>query len=369
MTGLLRKVYEVHIEVADGCNLDCSYCYYVSKKNKLEAFTLSQFEAIFDRLFTDSQEDINIVFHGGEPLLRSAIWYDERCSLVKKLAERHNKRIRFQLQTNGTLLTDDYIDVFVKHHVVVSVSLDGPSEVHNAIRGGFSKTVSAIQKLQKAGVFGSVIAVISKHNYNRVDEAVNLFKDLQVKQYHFNIASIIGNDKSLILSKEEMITYYMGAYKAFVKNYKEICDWMLLGKLTRLVEGKISEFHCDSPICGAGLYKIHILPDGTFYPCGSCVTTETARQMFLEGNLLDKSQNRDEVFLKDFHSLYFDNREKCEKCPAAIVCDFYCPAFDKLDQETAINRCQANQLLYSFLSEQDRNEIVEIVNYYKTQLP
>lgn len=368
MAGLLRKVYEVHIEVADSCNLDCGYCYYVSKRKKTEAFPLSQFEAIFERLFTESREDINIVFHGGEPLLRPASWFDERCASARKLAERHGKQIRFQLQTNGTLLTDEHVAVFAKHHVVVSVSLDGPSDVHNAMRGGFAKTVSAIQRLQEAGVFGSVIAVISKHNYDKVADAVSLFKDLHVKQYHFNIASIVGEDKSLVLSKDEMLVYYKEAYKAFKENYKEICDWMLLGKLTRLVEGRISEFHCDSPICGAGLFKIHILPDGTYYPCGSCVTTETARQQLKQGNLLDPSQDRDEIFLKDFHSLYFDNREKCEQCEAAIVCDFYCPAFDKMDPITADHRCEANQMLYAFLLEQDRKEMEEIVNYYKTQL-
>lgn len=369
MTGLLRKVYEVHIEVADSCNLDCGYCYYVSKRKKTEAFPLSQFEAIFDKLFAESQEDINIVFHGGEPLLRSASWFDERCDMAKKLAERHGKQIRFQLQTNGTLLTDEHVAVFAKHHVVVSVSLDGPCEVHNAMRGGFAKTVSAIQRLQEAGVYGSVIAVVSKHNYDKVDEAVALFKDLRVKQYHFNIASIVGEDKSLVLTKDEMLTYYKEAYRAFARFYKEICDWMLLGKLTRLVEGKISEFHCDSPICGAGLFKIHILPDGTYYPCGSCVTTEAARQQFVQGNLLDPSHDRDEDFLKNLHSLYFDNREKCEQCEAAIICDFYCPAFDRMDPDTAENRCQANQMLYAFLLEQDGDEIEEIVNYYKTQVP
>ena len=367
MIDSLKLVHEVHLEVSDSCNLQCNYCYYVSKKKKVEDFPLSQLERIIRQLFCRSCEDVNIVFHGGEPLLRSAEWYKEACDIITSLAHEYQKKVRFQLQTNGTLLSERHVDVFQKYNVIVSVSLDGPAIIHNAVRGRFHKSISAIRALQKSHIFGSVISVISKHNFRDVSKIVELLVELNVKSYHFNIASIVGSNKELVLSSEEITEYYVGAYLSFIQFYEMICDWMLLGKMRRFVTGIIPKFHCDSPICGAGLYKVHVLPNGSFYPCGSCVSTNEARKVFLQGNLFEKQSHDQEYFLSEFHSLYFTKRGQCENCTANIICDFFCSAFDTFDPHTANNRCIATQNFYSFLLSQEREKIQKIVDFYNNK--
>lgn len=367
MVDILKLVHEVHLEVSNSCNLQCNYCYFVSKSPNLDSFSLSQLENLIRQVFCRSCEDVNIVFHGGEPLLRNAQWYSEACNLIVSLANEYNKKVRFQLQTNGTLLSQSHLEVFKRYEVIVSVSLDGPVDIHNVARGGYEKTISAIRALQKSHIFGSVISVISKHNYRCVNKIVELLVDLNVKSYHFNIASIIGSPKELILSSDEIAEYYKDAYLSFLHSYRNICDWMLLGKMRRYVTGIIPKFHCDSPICGAGLYKIHVLPDGTFYPCGSCVTTIEAKKRFLQGNLFEKKSPDHESFLSEFHSQYFTKKEQCEKCAASIICDFFCPAFDAFDPDTSSNRCLATQNFYSFLVSQDKREIEKIVDFYKNK--
>lgn len=362
----LQRIHEIHIEVSDSCNLNCSYCYFASKNKVLTPFPINRFNDIIDRFFSQTTENVNIVFHGGEPLLLPAQWFEDSCSAVESLAEKHKKKIRFQLQTNGTLLTEQHISVFVKYKVIVSVSLDGPKTVHDNARGRYSECVSAIKALQDASIFGSVITVISKHNYNRIESIVTLLKLLSVTSYHFNIASIVNDAKELVLTPEEILEYYISSYFMFLQNYKEICDWILLGKLRRFVTGKIPLFHCDSPICGAGLYKIHILKDGTYYPCGSCVSNKESKTNFVLGDLMSSHQPDTEAFLTDFHSIYFANRKRCEQCASSVICDFFCPAFDKVDTVTAQNRCIATQDFYAFLIKQEKQRIEDIVYFYNT---
>lgn len=365
----LRQIHEVHLEVADSCNLGCPYCYFNSKKRILSEYPISRLKEILEGIFSFTTNPINIVFHGGEPLLRSAEWYDKACSLAETLATNYNRKIRFQLQTNGTLLTTDHVSVFKKYRVIVSISLDGPKYIHDSARGGFTQTIKSIRLLQNAFILGSVITVISKHNFRHVDSIVELLKNLGIKSFHFNIASVVNSNDSITLAPEEILEYYLASYQSFVKNYKDICDWFLLGKLKRLVRKEIPNFHCDSPICGGGLYKTHVLPDGSFYPCGSCVSTLTAKESFVQGNILKGQEKNRESFLSQFHSIYFKNRSKCEKCPAMIICDFFCPAFDSIDLDTAFNRCLATQQFYVYLQSRRKQEIEEIVEFYAKNTP
>lgn len=364
----LSNVAELHVEVSDSCNLHCAYCYFVSKKQVRTPFPIERFDHIIKEFFCRTDADVTLVFHGGEPLMNEAAWLDEACHIAKRHAEENGRRVCFHLQTNGSLLDDEKLSVLIKHGFTVNVSLDGPKDIHNMARGAYLPSRNAVDKLRDAGLLTGIITVIGKHNYNRIPEVVSDFISLGVKRYHFNVGSIVSRDESLILTEEEISRFLVDSYMVFLSTYKEICNWVLLEKLRRFVSCSIPDFACDSPICGAAIHKIHMKQDGSFYPCGSCVSTKEADESFCLGNITDNFERGEfEKRLASFHHLYFEHRGQCVECPAQLVCDFYCPAFDGLDPVTAENKCNAYKRFYEFLTERPVDEIESIVGYYDGQ--
>lgn len=362
----LTNVDELHIEVSDSCNLNCNYCYFVEKNKITTPFPLENLDNILKEFFAKTTCDVTLVFHGGEPLMASADWIDNACEIAKKYAFVNEHEVCFHLQTNGTLLTDKHIEVLKKHKFTVNVSLDGPREVHDAARGSFNKTIHAIEALQKAGVFNSVITVIGKHNYNRIHDIVELFISHGISKYHFNIGSILNDKKNLILSESEIFSFLKDSYVEFTNSYRDSCNWVLLGKLQRFVSKEIPPLACDSPICGAGIHKIHMKQNGDFYPCGSCVNTNTGMKEFLLGNIMDTfSKKKYELFLTNFHHLYFEHLNNCTYCESLTLCDFFCPAFDGYDSTTISNKCKAYKAFSNFLNGQNLNIIKTILDFYE----
>jgi uncharacterized protein len=365
----LSNVCELHVEVSDSCNLHCDYCYFIAKEKVKSSFSLQDFERIIKAFFQKTSCDVTFVFHGGEPLMCSPEWIDKACRITHDCAKANGHMVCFHLQTNGTLLTDKHIDVLSHHHFTVNVSLDGPAEIHDSVRGGYKQTIKAIELLRKAGLLIGTISVIGKHNYNQVHHIVEHLLALGVSRYHFNIGSILNGNKNLILSENEILTYLQDSYHEFARTYQSACNWVLLGKLRRFVSKEIPQLSCDSPICGAAIHKIHVKSNGNFYPCGSCVSKQEGIRTFLLGNILDDnlSQEEYEKRMSAFHHLYFAHREVCMNCKAQTVCDFLCPAFDEFDSETITNKCKAYNAFIDFLEKQDLAEIQSIIDFYKDE--
>lgn len=359
------NVAELHIEVSDSCNLQCGYCYFVSKAKRTTPFPIQAFDHLMELFFRKTDSDVTLVFHGGEPLLADALWLSEACEVAKRHAKENGHDICFHLQTNGTLLSDPQIEELVKNDFSVNVSLDGPKDIHNSIRGGYDATVKSIRRLNEAGILTGVIAVIGKHNFNRIHEVVNELISLNVQRYHFNIGSILNGNNSLIMTENEILTYLTASLHEFEISYTKACNWVLLGKLRRYLSGRIPAFACDSPICGAAIHKMHLKKDGSFYPCGSCVSTREADARFRIGNIAnDFDPESFENMLADFHHLYFQHRRECEECRGKAVCDFICPAFDEYDPLTLSNKCEAFRQFKDYLDTKERRLLEQIVDYY-----
>ncbi len=112
-----------------------------------------------------NQKRINIVFHGGEPCLIGYRQLDEWCTYMVQ-AVGSLAKVRFTIQTNGTLIDAGWIDVFKKHQITVGISLDGPKEVHDnnrvdfAGRGSYDKIISGIELLKQSDIVISILSVM-----------------------------------------------------------------------------------------------------------------------------------------------------------------------------------------------------------------
>lgn len=164
------------LKVASRCNLDCDYCYVYkhadqSWRERPHFMSDAVIEQFGHRLreYRDFHklEEFSITFHGGEPLLFGAA---RLATAAKKIGDIVGPAVKldFSLQSNGTLLTEEVIDALESADIAVSLSLDGPREVHDRHRpahGGastFDATLVAVQRLtaRNSRIFSGVIAVI-----------------------------------------------------------------------------------------------------------------------------------------------------------------------------------------------------------------
>lgn len=159
------KLQDLNIvfKISERCNLKCDYCYFFFggdetwKKHPplVPRQVVEDLGAFCARAARDHQiETIDIVFHGGEPLLMSKPRFEEMCNTLR--AHQNGFKFNFALQTNAVLIDAGWIDIFERHQIGVGVSLDGPAVVNDLHRldlkgqSSYDRTVAGLRALQKA---------------------------------------------------------------------------------------------------------------------------------------------------------------------------------------------------------------------------
>ena len=186
-TPFAKPLYVMLKPAGAHCNLACKYCYYL-EKNKLYPTAqrhLMSDEMLeqFTREYIEAQTMNQVLFtwHGGEPLLRSIDFYRKALSLQQKYAG--GRRIDNVIQTNGTLLTDEWCEFFAQNHWLVGISIDGPQPDHDHYRltaagkPSWKKVMQGIKLLKKHGVEWNAMAVVNAYNANHPLEFYRFFKE------------------------------------------------------------------------------------------------------------------------------------------------------------------------------------------------
>ena len=167
------------------CNLRCSYCYYLEKARlypETAHHTMSdELLELFTRQYIEAQTQPEIVFtwHGGEPLLRPIGFY--RKALAYQRAYARGRSIFNCIQTNGTLLNDEWCRFFHDNGWLVGISIDGPQEYHDSYRRTadnrptHSQVMRGIELLQKHQVEWNAMAVVHALNADHPREFYQFF--------------------------------------------------------------------------------------------------------------------------------------------------------------------------------------------------
>lgn len=177
------------------CNLACKYCYYLEKQ---KLYPLDKSKVISDALleefikqYIEAQTMPQVLFtwHGGETLMRPISFYKHALELQKRYA--YGRQIDNCIQTNGTMLTDEWCKFFKENNFLVGVSIDGPQEFHDEYRRtrsgkpSWHEVMRGIRLLQKHGVEWNALAVINDFNADYPKEFYRFFKDLGCRYIQF----------------------------------------------------------------------------------------------------------------------------------------------------------------------------------------
>lgn len=172
--GQANYISQVILKVASRCNLNCSYCYVYnmadsSWKQRPALMSNEVFEAAIERSLQQcratGQEQLRIAFHGGEPCLMGPERFEAWCTRARAVLGKIVK-LHLVMQTNGTLLDSRWVELLQKHRVSVGISMDGPKEIHDAVRvdhrqqGSYDQVERGLRLLEQAQVPYGVGCVI-----------------------------------------------------------------------------------------------------------------------------------------------------------------------------------------------------------------
>lgn len=191
-----RPVYLMCKPAGAACNLACEYCYYLEKSKLYDdgAPRHVMSDAMLEtyiRRYIEAQPGIDVQFtwHGGEALLRPIEFYERAIALQQKYGRGRN--IENCIQTNGTLLTDDWCRFFRKNNWLVGISIDGPEEFHDEYRRNragdptFRKVMRGIRLLQSHNVEWNALAVVNDYNADYPEEFYHFFKSIGCRYLQF----------------------------------------------------------------------------------------------------------------------------------------------------------------------------------------
>ena len=177
------------------CNLACDYCYYLEKSklyqdNPKHVMSDELLEKFIEE-YINSQTSPNVLFtwHGGETLMRPLSFYQKAVELQRKYAR--GRQIDNCLQTNGTLLTDEWCRFLHDNQWLVGISIDGPQEFHDEYRKNkqgrpsFVKVMQGINLLKKHNVEWNAMAVVNDYNADYPLEFYHFFKELDCHYIQF----------------------------------------------------------------------------------------------------------------------------------------------------------------------------------------
>ena len=179
------------------CNLDCDYC-YLPERQRRQIFDLALLPLLVQRILESpfAGPHISLVWHAGEPLTLPCSYYDEATAIIARCLKDYGADgvvIEQHIQTNGTLINDQWCACFRRNRIVVGVSVDGPEAIHDAHRrfrngrGSHALALQGIQTLRRHGIPFHGIAVVTAAAMEQPEAMYHFFRDNGIHSVGFNV--------------------------------------------------------------------------------------------------------------------------------------------------------------------------------------
>ena len=175
------------------CNLDCAYCFFLSKEMLYPGSRFRMADELLElyiRQLIESHRtpEVSIAWQGGEPTLMGLDFFRRSVELASRYAD--GRRIEYTIQTNGTLLDDEWAAFFREHDFLVGLSIDGPRELHDAYRvdkggkGSFDRVMRGLRFLREHDVEFNTLTTLHSANAGRAVEVYRFLRDECGSRFH-----------------------------------------------------------------------------------------------------------------------------------------------------------------------------------------
>lgn len=345
--------------VGNSCNLKCAYCYYNSSNQTFGHTGIISDEALkkFISQFIDlSGEKVTFVWHGGEPLLAGIDFY-KRVVELENLYKRPEQTILNDIQTNGTLINEDWASFLKENDFHIGMSLDGIQCCHDHFRknqnsdGSFSRVIAAIELLRKHDLEPGILQTVTKYSLPYIEDNFDYFVEiLKFKKWAVNVYNDIGNTNPLMkgqsLSNEDYFFLYRKLFDLWVERNDPSLEIREINTFVSSVLGKYSEICQNSGICSS---FIAVSPDGSITP--------TCESYYFD----DEFKNNSNILNRDLLDILNDNQRltyskvinyipsECKQCKWHSGCFNGCTI--QRDANNHFVYCEGRKKLFSYLYE------------------
>lgn len=177
------------------CNLDCSYCFFLSKEMLYPGSRFRMAEELLETYLRQLIEsharvpEVTIAWQGGEPTLMGLDFFRRSVELAERYLQP-GRRAAYTIQTNGTLIDDDWAVFFAEHDFLVGLSIDGPRELHDAYRvnkggkGSFEQVVRGLAFLRAHGVEYNTLTTLHAANADHGRGIYRFLRDECGSRFH-----------------------------------------------------------------------------------------------------------------------------------------------------------------------------------------
>lgn len=315
------------------CNLKCDYCFYLHKK---ELYTDSKNFRMSDELLerficeyihNHPGPEVPFAWQGGEPTLMGVDFFRKVVQLQKRYIPKGWSYTN-ALQTNGTLIDQEWAQFLKEEEFLVGLSLDGPEELHNMFRqdakenGTWHRVVEAFHLLRSFDVVVNILCVVNAFNGSRPRELYYFFKELGADYLQF--IPLVEQSEDGQVSERSVTGPLYGNFLITLFN-----EWLQDGLGTiviqifeeafRAVAGFPPSLCIFSKECGNQVIIEH---NGDIYSCDHFVTHD-----YFLGNIMEK--NISELITNDIQREFSYKKstlpDQCLVCPVLNMCNGGCP--------------------------------------------
>jgi uncharacterized protein len=322
------------------CNLDCKYCYFLSKEM---LYPGSRFRMADDLLeeyikqMIESQRvpEVSIAWQGGEPTLMGLDFFKRSMELEKKY-RKPGMVIHNTMQTNGTLLNEEWCRFFKDNNFLIGLSIDGTQDLHDYYRvdkgghGTFDKVIKAARLMQQFEVDFNVLTTVNAHNAERPLEIYRFFRD-QLKIKYIQFIPIVERENQTGFQEGNTVTERSVTAKQWGRFLTTIFDeWVRrdVGEVfVQMFDAALASWYGEptglcifSEKCGKALAMEH---NGDVYCCDHFVEPKYKLGNILETNLADLVASDQQL---KFGNVKLDTLPKyCLGCDVRFACHGECP--------------------------------------------
>ena len=177
------------------CNLDCSYCFFLSKEMLYPGSRFRMADELLETYLRQLIEaharapEVTVAWQGGEPTLMGVDFFRRSVELTNRYLSPGQRAV-FTIQTNGTLIDEEWAEFLRAHKFLVGVSIDGPRDIHDAYRvdrggkGSFERVMRGLGFLRERGVEYNTLTTLHAANADRGREVYRFLRDECGSRYH-----------------------------------------------------------------------------------------------------------------------------------------------------------------------------------------
>lgn len=363
------------------CNLDCSYCFFLSKEMLYPGSRFRMADELLETyvrqlIEAHSTPEVYIAWQGGEPTLMGLPFFERSIEYAKKYC-KPGQTIRYTLQTNGTLLDDDWARFLKKHDFLVGISIDGPREMHDAYRvdkGGqptFDKVMRGLKHLRRRKVDYNVLTTLHRANADRPVEVYRFLRD-ECRARYMQFIPIIERfqddakewstwrNRPLYTQDGSNVTARSVTAKQFGLFYNAVFDeWVRrdVGKVfVQMFDSTLENWYqgdtalcIHRSTCGTSLAMEH---NGDVYSCDHFVEPKYKLGNIAEKPLIDLVNSPQQRWFGDYKKTSLP--KYCRDCDVRFACHGGCPK-DRFiatpDGEPGLNYlCEGYKLFFHHVS-------------------